>query len=295
MLTACGERGAESNHEEPQKLQIITTIKPIQAIVTAVANDYADSFQLVPDYASPHDYSFKPSDIRKIKNADAVFRIDEHMEVMLNPIFNKLDAKTELVSLAETDGIQLEPVSGFLNSTEDSHTHGNIDFHVWTSPQNALLMAQTVAEKLGKLDPGNKSYYQQKLKNFTQELERESAEISEALATSQNKPYIVFHDSWRYFAESFNLQKPLVVSSHEGFSPGAKRISEIREKIAQDNIGCLFTSPNIKFAQIKPIIEKLQIKVVEIDVLARKIDLTQNTYINWLKDMGQKVSSCLAN
>ncbi len=296
MLTGCGERGVESNYDKIQKLQIITTIKPIQAIVAAISNDYVDSFQLIPDYASPHGYNFKPSDIRKVKNADVIFRIDEHMEVMLNPAFENLSAKTELVSLAEVEGVNLLSVSNTSKLEEDDHHyHGNIDFHIWTSPQNTLAMANSIAKILVKLDPVNESYYQQNLESFSHKLKLVSAEISKALATEQNKPYIVFHDSWQYFAEAFNLKKPFVMSMHEGFAPGAKKISEIRDKISTDNIGCIFTSPNIKLAQIKPIIEKLQLKTIEIDVLARKFDLNQDTYVNWLKNMGQQVSACLSS
>ena len=86
MLAACG--GSESQFEQ-NKLQIVTTIKPLQAIVTAISADIADSHQLIPDSASPHSYSFKPSDIRKVKRANVIFRIDEHLEVMLSPVFEK--------------------------------------------------------------------------------------------------------------------------------------------------------------------------------------------------------------
>ncbi len=81
----------------------------MQSIVLAILGDQLEnqvsSFQLIPDYSSPHSASFKPSDIRQVSQADIIFRIDEHMEVMLNPLFEKHQEK--LISLAEIEGISL--------------------------------------------------------------------------------------------------------------------------------------------------------------------------------------------
>ena len=72
------------------KIKVLSSIKPIQSIVLAIAGGHVDSAQLIPDYASPHAYAFKPSDMRKIKKADIIFRIDDHFEVMLNQLFENV-------------------------------------------------------------------------------------------------------------------------------------------------------------------------------------------------------------
>lgn len=291
ILTACG--GSESPAEQ-NKLQIVTTIKPLQAIVTAISAGIADSHQLIPDSASPHNYSFKPSDIRKVKHANVIFRIDEHLEVMLSPVFENLAKDVQLISLAEHKDISLLQISAHENASSD-HDHGSVDFHIWTSPKNTLAMAKTIAKTLGKLDPDNQSQYDNNLATFTHQLQTEVAEITQLLAGSQQKPYIVFHNSWQYFADEFQLQKPVVVSLHEGITPGAKTISEIRQIIVKQNIDCLFTNPYVAKAQIQSLLETQDMKVVEIDVLARQLKLNQDTYIDWLKTMAKQVSNCLQN
>ena len=296
MLTACGEKGVELNPDKPQQLEIVTTIKPIQAIVAAIVNDNVDSFQLIPDYASPHDYSFKPSDISRVKNANIIFRIDEHMEVMLNPVFENLNAKTRLVSLAEEGDIKLLPVTKASKAVkDDQHNHGNIDFHIWTSPKNALVMAKSIAKTLVELDPINASSYQQNLDSFSQQLDQVTSELSKALVKAQHKQYIVFHDSWQYFATEFQLQEPVVVNLHEGLTPGVKSVSEIRQKIEADHIGCIFYDQDVAPAQLALLSDKQSVKTIEIDVLARKLEVNKDTYLNWLQNMGQQISACLNN
>ena len=110
MLTACGS-GSEANKNKKlseDKVQIISSIKPIQTIVLAIAGELAQNDQLIPDNASPHNYSFKPSDIREMNKADIIFRIDEPMETQLNGVMNQLNVdKPSIVSLAKADGLAL--------------------------------------------------------------------------------------------------------------------------------------------------------------------------------------------
>ena len=295
MLSACGEKGVDTNTGISEQLQIVTTIKPVQAIVAAILDNVGNSFQLIPDYASPHDYSFKPSDISKVKNADVIFRIDEHMEVMLNPVFKNLSAKTRLVSLAEVEGIKLLPTTKTEKLADDGHQHGNTDFHIWTSPKNALIMAKSITNTLAKLDPVNAGDYIQNLKIFSQKLDQIAAELSTTFDKVHENPYVVFHDSWKYFAREFRLKEPVVVSLHESLSPGVKSVSEIRQKIATDNIACIFYDQNVKPAQLALFSDRQNVKTIEIDVLARKLEINKDTYLNWLQNMGRQISACLNN
>jgi len=327
MLSACGDsnnnekRGGVSQH----KLKIVTSIKPVQAMVLAIAEDTVDAEQLIPDYASPHDYSFKPSDIRKVKGADLIFRIDEHMETQLNGIFgDHHNNNTSIISLAEVNGLTLlqandqhqtqhdtkhkkhdhndqhkdhEKGHGSKNSHDHKHHnhhshHNNIDFHLWTSPKNTVLMANKISQSLTKLDPKNADYYQQNINKFFEEVKTESEKITLKLAPFKDQPYIVFHNSWQYFAAEFGLQKPIVINLHEGVSSGAKTISDVRQRIEKDKIGCVFYDSSVSLARLNVITKKA--KTVEIDVLARNITLDQSSYIRWLEQLGNQIESCFS-
>ena len=293
MLTACG--GSDSIDKNKTKvearLQVISSIKPIQMIVLAIAGDYVQSEQLIPDYASPHNYSFKPSDIRKVKKADVVFRIDEHMETQLNSVFASLASKTKLISLSEVNGLKLLE-SNHTDHEDENENHENIDFHIWTSPRNALILATVVTEALSELDPNNAKKYQNNFKAFSELLKLESDKISAKLVKYHSSAYIVFHNSWQYFANEFGLQKPIVVDMHEGISGGAKTVSEIRQKINKDNIRCVFYDDSISEARLKLLTKK--VNTAKIDVLANDVELNQSAYINWLEQLTEQVETCLS-
>ncbi len=302
MLTACGgsDNVDKKNASSEGKLQIVSSIKPIQIIVLAIAGEHAQSQQLIPDYASPHNYSFKPSDIRKVKSADVVFRIDEHMESQLNAVFESLQNQTKLVSLAEVKGMTLleagESHQEEQDSSESSHEHHdhheNIDFHIWTSWKNAIFIARNVTKTLSELDTKNAKHYQQNFDTFSQSLTDESNKISDALKKYQNSKYIVFHNSWQYFAQDFGLQKPLVVDVYEGVSSGAKTVSAIRDRIEKENIQCVFYDASVSEARLKLLTEN--VKTAKIDVLAKDVELNQSAYLSWLQQLAKQVESCLA-
>ena len=295
ILSACGDSTNNLNSAK-HKLQIISTIKPIQAIVLAIAGEHAQSEQLIPDYASPHNYSFKPSDIRKVKNADVVFRIDEHMESQLNAVFESLENSAKLISLAEVKGMKLlQSNDSHPDHKENNDAHEineNIDFHIWTSPKNAEIIAKVIADSLSKLDSKNEVFYQQNLKKFTESLKIESEKIRLLLTKHQDQEYIVFHNSWQYFANDFGLQKPFIVDLHEGISSGAKTVGKIRTQIEKDNIHCVFYDSSISKERLKLLTNN--INTSQIDVLAKKIETKQDTYIRWLSQLATQVDTCLS-
>ncbi len=277
------------------KITVLSSIKPVQMIVFAIAGEHIDSEQLIPDYISPHDYSFKPSDIRKIKRADLIFRIDEHfetvLEVTLKSVFESLQYKPQVISLAENPNIKILPVAG-------GHKHGgghdHEDLHIFTSPLNALVMAEEIADELIKMDRNNASFYQKNLQAFKLSVTDEVERLHLKLKAVKGKPFIVFHHSWQYFGEVFGLQKPKTIDLHEGISAGVKTVMNTRKAIASEDIHCVFSNPEISGKRIEVLTENLNVRSVEIDAMGRGLAVDKNSYVIWLDRMGMQVRKCLS-
>jgi zinc transport system substrate-binding protein len=275
------------------KLKVLSSIKPIQAIVVAIGGEHIDSDQLIPDFISPHDYSFKPSDIKKIKKADLIFRIDEHFETMLNTVFENLPDESKIISLAENPNIKLLPATG--EHQHGSAEHDHADMHIFTSPKNALIMAQEITIILSKADAKNAVFYNKNLQIFHESIAKKTAEIKDKLEPFKNTPYVVFHNSWQYFGEYFGLQKPTVIELHEGVSTGVKSIMAIRREIAKNKISCIFSEPSISVRRVNILLENQRVKTENIDVMGHKIQLGQDSYMTWLEIMGEQIGRCLSH
>ena len=284
-----------SAEPKPLKLKVLSSIKPIQAIVTAIGGDYVKSDLLIPVDVSPHHYTYKPSDIRKIQKADVVFRIDEHFETMFNSVFENLDDTSKVVSLAENPKIILLPISGRhdLSHEHRSSDHDNIDTHIFTSPQNALVMAKEIADELSRMDVNNASKYNKNLQVFNEAMSTEIKAIKSKLEAVKDKPYIVFHNSWQYFSEYFDLQKPTVIELHEGVSAGVKSIIGIRKEISEKGIKCVFSEPGTSTKQLTFLTESFDVKIEEINVMETSFKMMPDGYITWLSVIGSKIERCL--
>ena len=154
-------------------------------------------------------------------------------------------------------------------------------------------MANTIANELSKVDPDNAQYYQQNLQQFSQRLKTLSQKIKADLKPLKDKPYVVFHNNWQYFAYYFGLHEPSVVSMQESITPGIKSILKMRQHIEEKNIHCIFSDPQTTRQRIKTLTENIKIKNVEIDVLGRGLLLNKDSYASWLEDMSTQIKACL--
>ena len=66
---------------------IVVTIKPLHSLVSGVLGDTGKATVLITGNTSPHHFHLKPSHVRLLQNADAVFYIDEEFEIFLHKTF----------------------------------------------------------------------------------------------------------------------------------------------------------------------------------------------------------------
>jgi zinc transport system substrate-binding protein len=60
---------------------------------------------LLPDGASEHDYSLRPSDVKRLQNADLVVWIGPEMEAFMDKSTQSIAANKK-VTIAELDGVK---------------------------------------------------------------------------------------------------------------------------------------------------------------------------------------------
>ena len=122
--------GAEAHSHEThdhEAAPIITTIKPLHSLVSAVLGDSGEAQLLVQGKASPHGYQLKPSQVRDLQEAAILFYIAPDLELFLAPALASLPADVRAVSLIENDQLQLWPyrLDGAWAAGHEGHDHGH--------------------------------------------------------------------------------------------------------------------------------------------------------------------------
>ena len=58
---------------------VITTIQPINSLVSAVIGNTGKTISLIPAEISPHEFKLKPSDAKKMQEGNIIFYISKHL------------------------------------------------------------------------------------------------------------------------------------------------------------------------------------------------------------------------
>ncbi|NLQ18302.1 zinc ABC transporter substrate-binding protein ZnuA [Marinomonas sp. M1K-6] len=304
---------------------IATSVKPVSMIVAAIAGDKAEIQQIVSSTASPHDFAMRPSDLKKIINADTVVWVGESLEGFLEkPLENAGKEKSSIEWLA-LEGMKLhnfaqehddhEPHAGEHHDEHaahagehhdehaahagehhddhEGHDHTGIDPHVWLSPDNALVLAKAVTVRLASLDSANAAYYQGNLAAFEKGLSAKDAEIRQALNKVNTVPYIVFHDGYSYFEQHYGLQNAGEITVSPERKPGAKKVAEIRREIEEHKVQCVFSEPQFSPAIVTTLLEGSNVKTASLDPLGGEVKMGSNAYFAFLDNLSGQFLSCL--
>ena len=60
---------------------VVTTIQPINSLVSAVIGNTGKTISLIPAEISPHEFKLKPSDLKKMQDGNIIFYISSHLRI----------------------------------------------------------------------------------------------------------------------------------------------------------------------------------------------------------------------
>ncbi|MEG1850162.1 MAG: zinc ABC transporter substrate-binding protein, partial [Oscillospiraceae bacterium] len=163
LLTAgCSETGGASAPPEDKetRLSVVATLFPQYDFARRVGGEHADVAMLLAPGVESHSFDPTPADLVKIGQSDLFLYTGDEMEPWARKLAESGDAKgARIVDLSA--GIPL------LEPAEDEHeAHGEasghhhaVDPHIWTSPDNAIHMVETIAAAFAEADPAHAADY----------------------------------------------------------------------------------------------------------------------------------------
>lgn len=284
---------------------VVVGIKPVHSIASSILDNVSEPHLLVDGAQSPHTYSLKPSDAKKLEQADAIFWIGEDVESFLEKPLSSLPKNAKVVKLMDGKELKLlknrEQKGGDHHDEHDHHDHGHghhhdseYDPHIWLSPDNAIAMARHITDVVSEIDPENQKRYAGNLRSFVEKVHALDKKLKADLAPVQDKAFITFHDAYQYFDTHYGLKAVGTVTLDTHQKPGAKRIQEIRHTITDYKATCIFQEPQFSPAVISSITEGLDIKTGTLDPLGADLKNGKDLYFKLLENMSKSLTSCLS-
>ena len=286
------------------ELQIVASIKPVHALVAGVMQGVAAPLLLVPGSASPHDYNLRPSDVRAIATADALFWVGPDLETFLVKPLDNARGKLRTVAFLETPGMTVLPLreggawEAHAHGADHEHGHeheqaGGRDAHIWLDPRNAVVMVERIVAVLGEVDPAHRGDYQRNGAALVARLQALDQQLATELAPVQQQPYIVFHDAYQYFERRYGLNAVGSVVLSPEQRPGAKRVAEIQARVREFKVRCVFSEPQFQPALVATIIAGSDARRGVLDPLGAELPAGPDAYFHLLEALAEAVRGCL--
>jgi zinc transport system substrate-binding protein len=226
-----------SNPTENGKISVVVTLLPYKDFVEKVGgNRIGNVTDIVPIQAGcGHDYEMTPNQMKAVSDAQlyvAVGAGHEFEEANLD----KIQAQNPSMSVVDTSvGVSLLTIIG---GEEDGATNP----HVWTSPQNVIIIVRNICAALVKVDPAGASIYEANRDAFIAQLTQLDNETQAALKPYSNSTFCIYHPAWSYFARDYNLTQ-LPIEEVEEQCPSSQRIRSVIDNAKALNLTVVYRSP----------------------------------------------------
>ena len=280
-------------------LSVVTSIKPIHSLVSAVMDGIGTPSLIIEGAGSPHTYALKPSQAKALQDADLVFWVGPAIESFLEKPIKEVASSARIVTLSDAHGlIKIEFREGGNFDSHDEHAkhddHGQFDMHVWLDPENAKMMINAIEEALIEADPRNARTYQGNAANVKRDLDKLITEVDAEMSPVKETPYVVFHDAYQYFEDRFGIKPVGSITVSPETLPGAKRVKELREKIKSLNASCVFSEPQFEHKLIATVIESTSAGTGVLDPLGVSIKAGPEMYFTLIRNMSKSLKNCLS-
>ena len=288
---------------------VVTSLKPLGFIASAIADGVTETQVLLPDGASEHDYSLRPSDAKRLQNADLVVWIGPEMEAFMNKSTQSIP-EAKKVTIAQLDGVKPLLMKGADDDDDDHaaegehdhahaekgdahHHHGDYNMHLWLSPEIARLSAVAIHDKLVELMPQSRARLDANLKDFEATLATTDKQVANELAPVKGKGYFVFHDAYGYYEKHYGLTPLGHFTVNPEIQPGAQRLHQIRTQLVEQKATCVFAEPQFRPAVVESVARGTTVRMGTLDPLGTNIQLSKESYPAFLTQLATQYASCL--
>lgn len=287
---------------------VLASIKPVHSLVAAVMEGTGYPGLIVEGAASPHTYSLKPSQAEALQSARVVFWIGHDMEAFLTKPITTIAAGAKAVELEDVPGLKMLPPreGGAFEGHDDDHADGEaataehdhddeVDAHFWLDPVNAKVMVQAIEATLSEADPDNAAIYKTNAGKELARLDQLIVEVQAIVDPVKDKGFIAFHDAYQYFEERFGMQASGSITVNPELLPGARRVDEIRAKVAALGATCVFSEPQFEPKLVSIVLEGSKAKSGVLDPLGATLPEGPDQYFEMIRGLANSLKDCLSS
>lgn len=189
-------------------LDIVVTDFPCYDFARTVAGDNGRITMLIKPGAEVHSFDPTPADVAAMMEADVFIYIGGESDIWAEEMLSAMDGGPAVLRMFDcVEAVETEFIEGMEHERGDGHDHAEYDEHIWTSPQNAALMVQAVADVLSECDPAAAQTYAANAQAYIGEINAVDERIQGIVDGAERKE-LVFGDRFPflYLARQYGLE-----------------------------------------------------------------------------------------
>jgi zinc transport system substrate-binding protein len=296
--------------------RVVTDMPPVHALVAQVMGDLGAPTLLLEKGANAHSFQLRPSQAMNLQEADLVVWIGPEMTPWLDRALEGTTNAAQLRLLSSEGTFRQE----FGPAKADGHDHGHdhaddtaqaeadhdhetahdheghdhtgLDPHAWLDPANASHWLNLIAAELSAQDPENAAIYAANAEQGRADISTLDAEIAALLAPVKDRPLVVFHDAYGYFAGHYGLTIAASIAEGDAAGPGAKHIAAI-EALLREGPVCLFPEANHDPKLVTQLADATSLRVAgALDPEGSLLEPGPALYGQLLRGLAQTIADC---
>lgn len=191
-----------------------------------------------------HDFQLTTTHMRRLSDADVLVVNGGGMETFIE----KAVAQRPGLKIVEASrGIRfLQNEAGHCRDhghDHHHHDHGDVNEHVWVSPELAIRQVWNIAKGLADIDPARGDAYRANAKAYADKLGALRERMATELRPLRGKRVVTFHEAFPYFAREFGLEVAAVVQREPGTEPSPKELAETIDLVRSSKVVAVFAEP----------------------------------------------------
>lgn len=281
------------------KVTVVTTLPSFADIAKNVGGDEVNAISLTRGNQDPHFVDAKPDLMLTLNKADLLIRAGLGLEdgwlpplltgsrngKILNGTDGNLDASSVMM-LKEVPKTPLDRAQG------DVHPGGNPHFMV--DPRNGIVLANAIAERLAKLDPGKAEDFRKRAAAYGADLKKHIEQWDKELKPFAGTQVVTYHKSWIYFLDWAHFKEMGTVEPKPGIPPSPEHVVQLIHLMKQQKIKLILMEPFYPKGVAQDIAQQTGAKLLVLPVEV-KGNSEAKTYIDVFDQIVKQIKAALAS
>lgn len=307
LIAGCGNAQTQEKTEDKAKIDIYTTVYPLQFFTEQIGGEYVNVKSIYPPGADEHTYEPSQKDMMSLADADLFFYIGLGLESFAEKAQSIL--KNEHVDMiAVGESLDLQPNHQSEEDEHDAdhdeddegehdgHNHGDIDPHVWIDPIHAKQLAKQILDALISEFPEQQETFEANYAQLEVQFNELNLQFKDAAENAKRNKIIVAHAAYGYWEQRYGIEQIAISGISSVEEPSQKKLKTIIDVVVEQNIPYILFEQNIN-SRLADVVRKEagaeMLKVHNLGVLTDKDIQNKENYFTLMKRNAEVLAEAL--